>query len=89
MSTRTVTKWVLTSVGVQVVTILLGVFQVLLTAPLAYTDQNLPKFFILPLFLGILVCTSSVQVWTPLTAPVKGQFLFISAWLGFHGDGPT
>ncbi|XP_035856516.1 uncharacterized protein si:dkey-9i23.16 isoform X1 [Sander lucioperca] len=38
-----------------VVTILLGLFQILLSVPLAYADQNLPKFFILPLVLGILI----------------------------------
>ncbi|KAJ4926925.1 hypothetical protein JOQ06_014667 [Pogonophryne albipinna] len=42
-----------------VVTILLGLFQVLLSVPLAYADQTLPKLFILPLVLGILVCISS------------------------------
>ncbi|XP_061580347.1 uncharacterized protein si:dkey-9i23.16 [Cololabis saira] len=38
-----------------VVTILLGLFQVLLSAPLAHIDQSLPKLFILSLFLGILI----------------------------------
>ncbi|KAM4583642.1 uncharacterized protein PAE49_003519 isoform 2-T4 [Odontesthes bonariensis] len=38
-----------------VVTILLGLFQVLLSASLAYAEQSLPKFFILPLVLGILI----------------------------------
>ncbi|XP_070775821.1 uncharacterized protein [Enoplosus armatus] len=38
-----------------VVTILLGLFQVLLSVPLAYADQILPKLFILPLVLGILI----------------------------------
>ncbi|XP_068582783.1 uncharacterized protein si:dkey-9i23.16 [Cebidichthys violaceus] len=40
-----------------VVTILLGLFQVLLSVPLAYAEQTLPKFFILPLVLGILIVT--------------------------------
>ncbi|KAL6109998.1 uncharacterized protein ACO6RY_19171 [Pungitius sinensis] len=40
-----------------VVTILLGLFQVLLSVPLAYAEQTLPKFFLLPLFLGILIMT--------------------------------
>uniref|UniRef100_G3PV22 Uncharacterized protein n=1 Tax=Gasterosteus aculeatus TaxID=69293 RepID=G3PV22_GASAC len=40
-----------------VVTILLGLFQVLLALPLAYSEEALPKFFILPLFLGILIVT--------------------------------
>ncbi|XP_053186507.1 uncharacterized protein si:dkey-9i23.16 isoform X1 [Scomber japonicus] len=38
-----------------VVTILLGLFQVLLSVPLAYADQTLPKLFILPLVLGIVI----------------------------------
>ncbi|XP_033955490.1 uncharacterized protein [Pseudochaenichthys georgianus] len=38
-----------------VVTILLGLFQVLLSVPLACADQTLPKLFILPLVLGILI----------------------------------
>ncbi|XP_038589417.1 uncharacterized protein si:dkey-9i23.16 [Micropterus salmoides] len=38
-----------------VVTILLGLFQVLLSVPLAYADQTLPKLYILPLVLGILI----------------------------------
>ncbi|TDH16578.1 hypothetical protein EPR50_G00021240 [Perca flavescens] len=38
-----------------VVTILLGLFQVFLSVPLAYADQNLPKVFILPLVLGIII----------------------------------
>ncbi|XP_040003222.1 uncharacterized protein si:dkey-9i23.16 [Xiphias gladius] len=38
-----------------VVTILLGLFQVVLSVPLAYADQTLPKLFILPLVLGILI----------------------------------
>lgn len=38
-----------------VVTILLGLFQVLLSALLVYTDGALPKLFILPLILGILI----------------------------------
>ncbi|KAA8594448.1 hypothetical protein FQN60_011583 [Etheostoma spectabile] len=38
-----------------VVTILLGLFQVLLSVPLAYADQNQPKLFILPFVLGILI----------------------------------
>ncbi|XP_041840205.1 uncharacterized protein si:dkey-9i23.16 isoform X2 [Melanotaenia boesemani] len=38
-----------------VVTILLGLFQVLLSASMAHTDHNLPKLFILPLILGILI----------------------------------
>ncbi|GAA6233770.1 uncharacterized protein LOC108889093 [Lates japonicus] len=40
-----------------VVTILLGLFQVVLSVPLAYADQTLPKLFILPLVLGILIVT--------------------------------
>ncbi|KAM6939584.1 uncharacterized protein FYW49_008152 [Xenentodon cancila] len=38
-----------------VVTILLGLFQLLLSAPLAHIDQSLPKLFILSLFMGILI----------------------------------
>ncbi|TWW59402.1 uncharacterized protein si:dkey-9i23.16 [Takifugu flavidus] len=38
-----------------VVTILLGLFQVLMSALLVYTDTTLPKIFILPLLLGILI----------------------------------
>ncbi|XP_068447981.1 uncharacterized protein si:dkey-9i23.16 [Clinocottus analis] len=38
-----------------VVTILLGLFQVFLAVPLAYANQTLPKFFILPLVLGVLI----------------------------------
>ncbi|XP_056228811.1 uncharacterized protein si:dkey-9i23.16 [Seriola aureovittata] len=38
-----------------VVTILLGLFQVVLSVPLAYADLTLPKLFILPLVLGILI----------------------------------
>ncbi|KAM9856520.1 uncharacterized protein ACBR49_000247 [Aulostomus maculatus] len=37
------------------VTILVGLFQVLLAVPLAYSDHTLPKVFILPLVLGILI----------------------------------
>ncbi|XP_034398499.1 uncharacterized protein si:dkey-9i23.16 isoform X2 [Cyclopterus lumpus] len=40
-----------------VVTILLGLFQLLLSVPLAYANQSLPKFFILPLVLGVLIMT--------------------------------
>ncbi|XP_056265412.1 uncharacterized protein si:dkey-9i23.16 [Pseudoliparis swirei] len=40
-----------------VVTILLGLFQLLLSVPLAYANQTLPKFFILPLVLGVLIVT--------------------------------
>ncbi|KAM8878906.1 uncharacterized protein AB9W97_014537 isoform 1-T2 [Spinachia spinachia] len=40
-----------------VVTILLGVFQVMLSVVLFYTDPALPKFFLLPLLLGILIIT--------------------------------
>lgn len=46
------------SVSQQVVTILLGLFQLVLCVPLIHTDQTLPKLFILPLVLGILVSTS-------------------------------
>lgn len=38
-----------------VVTILLGLFQMLLSASLAHTDPTLPKLFILPLVMGILI----------------------------------
>ncbi|KAK5866691.1 hypothetical protein PBY51_020860 [Eleginops maclovinus] len=38
-----------------VVTILLGLFQVLLSVPLVYADLTLPKLFILPLVLGIMI----------------------------------
>uniref|UniRef100_UPI0037E73034 uncharacterized protein n=1 Tax=Semicossyphus pulcher TaxID=241346 RepID=UPI0037E73034 len=38
-----------------VVTILLGLFQVLLSVPLSYAGLTLPKFFILPLVLGIII----------------------------------
>ncbi|XP_070840135.1 uncharacterized protein [Chaetodon trifascialis] len=38
-----------------VVTILLGLFQVLLSVLLAYADETLPKLFILPLVSGILI----------------------------------
>ncbi|XP_040892704.1 uncharacterized protein si:dkey-9i23.16 [Toxotes jaculatrix] len=38
-----------------VLTILFGLFQVVLSVPLAYADQALPKLFILPLGLGILI----------------------------------
>ncbi|XP_070684405.1 uncharacterized protein [Pempheris klunzingeri] len=38
-----------------VVTILFGLFQILLSVPLAYADQALPKIFILPLVIGILI----------------------------------
>ncbi|XP_063331119.1 uncharacterized protein si:dkey-9i23.16 [Pelmatolapia mariae] len=41
--------------SVAVLTILLGLFQVLFSAPFAYIDQSLPKLFILPLVLGIVV----------------------------------
>ncbi|XP_077381798.1 uncharacterized protein LOC144021412 isoform X2 [Festucalex cinctus] len=38
-----------------VVTIILGLFQLLLAVPLAYTDQSLPYLFILPLVSGIVI----------------------------------
>ncbi|XP_051939778.1 uncharacterized protein si:dkey-9i23.16 [Hippocampus zosterae] len=38
-----------------VVTIILGLFQLLLTPPLAYTDHRLPNIFILPLVTGIII----------------------------------
>ncbi|XP_037111048.1 uncharacterized protein si:dkey-9i23.16 [Syngnathus acus] len=38
-----------------VATILLGLFQLLLSAPLVYTGQSLPNFFILPLVSGIII----------------------------------
>ncbi|XP_058496829.1 uncharacterized protein si:dkey-9i23.16 [Solea solea] len=38
-----------------VVSILLGLFQVLLSAPLAYAGQTLPKFYILPFVLGVII----------------------------------
>ncbi|CAI5681611.1 uncharacterized protein si:dkey-9i23.16 isoform X2 [Oreochromis aureus] len=41
--------------SVAVLTILLGLFQVLFSAPFAYIDQSFPKLFILPLVLGIVV----------------------------------
>ncbi|XP_034465664.1 uncharacterized protein LOC117776040 [Hippoglossus hippoglossus] len=40
-----------------VVTILLGLFQVVLSVPLAYADHVLPKLFILPVVLGLLIVT--------------------------------
>ncbi|XP_072319643.1 uncharacterized protein [Eucyclogobius newberryi] len=41
-----------------VVTILFGLFQVLLSVPLVYaTPVDMPKFFVLPLFIGILIVT--------------------------------
>ncbi|XP_069387017.1 uncharacterized protein [Paralichthys olivaceus] len=40
-----------------VVTILLGLFQILLSIPLSYTEQSLPKLYILPVVLGILIVT--------------------------------
>lgn len=43
-----------------VMTILLGLFQLLLAVPLAYTDPSLPKFFILPLVLGLLIVTGGI-----------------------------
>lgn len=40
------------------VTILLGIFQVMLSVPLAYiSPENMPKLFVLPLVIGILVIT--------------------------------
>lgn len=59
----------------QVVTILLGLFQVLLSALLVYTDGTLPRLFILPLLLGILVCpiwfsasiTKAFSQWTQMS----------------------
>ncbi|XP_068176850.1 uncharacterized protein si:dkey-9i23.16 [Antennarius striatus] len=38
-----------------VVTILLGLFQILLSVLLAYAEKNLPKFFVLPFVIGILI----------------------------------
>ncbi|XP_049425792.1 uncharacterized protein si:dkey-9i23.16 [Epinephelus fuscoguttatus] len=38
-----------------VVTILLGLFQILLCVPLAYVEQTLPKLFVAPLIFGILI----------------------------------
>ncbi|XP_071378920.1 uncharacterized protein [Centroberyx affinis] len=38
-----------------VVSILLGLVQVLLAVPLYYTDVNLPKLFLLPLIIGALI----------------------------------
>ncbi|XP_037831846.1 uncharacterized protein si:dkey-9i23.16 isoform X2 [Kryptolebias marmoratus] len=38
-----------------VVTILLGLFQVLLSASFAYTDHSLPSLFVLPLVLGVTI----------------------------------
>ncbi|KAM6942273.1 uncharacterized protein PEZ65_004147 isoform 1-T2 [Lycodopsis pacificus] len=43
-----------------VTTILLGLFQLLLAVPLAYTDASLPKFYILPLVLGLLIVTGGI-----------------------------
>ncbi|KAJ0033540.1 hypothetical protein NQD34_000647 [Periophthalmus magnuspinnatus] len=41
-----------------VVTILFGLFQVMLSVPLAYAAPiDMPKFFVLPLFIGILIIT--------------------------------
>ncbi|XP_035492975.1 uncharacterized protein si:dkey-9i23.16 isoform X2 [Scophthalmus maximus] len=40
-----------------VVTILLGLFQVVLSVPLAGSTTSLPKLFILPLVLGVLIVT--------------------------------
>ncbi|XP_069544501.1 uncharacterized protein [Brachyistius frenatus] len=38
-----------------VVTVLLGLFQLLLSPSFAHTDNTLPKLFILPLVLGLLI----------------------------------
>ncbi|XP_040925984.1 uncharacterized protein si:dkey-9i23.16 [Betta splendens] len=38
-----------------VVTILLGLFQVMLCVPLLHIDQSLPKLYVLPLVLGIVI----------------------------------
>ncbi|KAF3687063.1 hypothetical protein EXN66_Car002735 [Channa argus] len=38
-----------------VVTILLGLFQLVLSVPLVHCLQTLPKLFILPIFLGLLI----------------------------------
>ncbi|XP_053275725.1 uncharacterized protein si:dkey-9i23.16 [Pleuronectes platessa] len=40
-----------------VVTILLGLFQVVLSVPLAYAEHILPKLFIMPIILGVLIVT--------------------------------
>ncbi|KAM8842818.1 uncharacterized protein ACB058_014385 isoform 2-T2 [Synchiropus picturatus] len=41
-----------------VVTILFGLFQVVLAVPLSYSDVILPKIFMLPLAIGILIVAS-------------------------------
>ncbi|XP_054460422.1 uncharacterized protein si:dkey-9i23.16 [Anoplopoma fimbria] len=38
-----------------VLTILMGLFQVFLSVPLAYAHMTLPKLFILPLVLGVII----------------------------------
>ncbi|XP_051242152.1 uncharacterized protein si:dkey-9i23.16 isoform X2 [Dicentrarchus labrax] len=38
-----------------VVTVLLGLFQVLLSVPLAFADETLPRLYILPLVLGLII----------------------------------
>lgn len=38
-----------------VITILLGLLQIVLSAPLAHSSQTLPELFILPIVLGILI----------------------------------
>lgn len=38
-----------------VVTILFGLIQVFLSVPLAYAEESIPKFYILPLILGIVI----------------------------------
>ncbi|XP_042340284.1 uncharacterized protein si:dkey-9i23.16 [Plectropomus leopardus] len=38
-----------------VVTILLGLFQVILSIPLSFVDPTLPKLFVAPLFIGIII----------------------------------
>lgn len=53
--TQRLTSW-LDLESAAVVTILLGLFQVLLAVPLAYTGPtDMPRFYVLPLFIGILI----------------------------------
>ncbi|XP_038856035.1 uncharacterized protein LOC120052899 isoform X1 [Salvelinus namaycush] len=48
---------------VAVVSILLGLFQVLLAVPLYYMDVGLPKLqFMLPLFIGFLICLCPMEM---------------------------
>ncbi|KAM9313692.1 uncharacterized protein KZ484_023567 [Pholidichthys leucotaenia] len=51
-----VAKWI-DPESAAVVTILLGVFQMMLSAPFFYTGQSLPKLFILPIVIGLVFVT--------------------------------